>query len=122
MQDFEKKLPLDKLYKKTGIQIQPFNTVFQLLKENKEYLDKADKLLLIPDYLGYIFTGAVMMEQTNASTMQLLNLETRQWDTEILRSVNVKSELLPPIVASGKILGKLQQALTGSDLYYSGFT
>lgn len=110
MQDFEKKLPLDKLYKKTGIQIQPFNTVFQLLKENKEYLDKADKLLLIPDYLGYIFTGAVMMEQTNASTMQLLNLETRQWDTEILRSVNVKSELLPPIVASGKILGKLQQA------------
>lgn len=109
MQDFEKKLSLNKLYKKTGIQIQPFNTVFQLLKENKEFLDKADKLLLIPDYLSYIFTGAVMMEETNASTMQLLNLETRQWDTEILCSVNVKSELLPPIVASGKILGKLQK-------------
>ena len=49
------------------------------------------------------------MEETNASTMQLLNLETRRWDTEVLSSVSINPELLPPIVAAGKILGKLQR-------------
>ncbi|KZK06455.1 Rhamnulokinase [Lactococcus cremoris] len=109
IQDFENKFPLDELYKKTGIQLQTFNTIFQLLNEDKEHLRKADKLLLIPDYLGYIFTGTLMLEQTNASTMQLLNLKTRQWDLELLKSVNINPDLLPPVVEAGQIMGKLQQ-------------
>lgn len=105
---FQEKLPLAQLYEKTGIQLQPFNTVFQLLVEEQAKISQADKLLLIPDYLGYLFTGNAVTEKTNASTMQLLNLQTRKWDQELLAAVGVTEELFPPITEPGIILGALQ--------------
>lgn len=110
MADFDEKMPLTELYQRTGIQLMNFNTVFQLLVEDKEKLAKASSLLLIPDYLGYVFTGNQVLEKTNASTMQLLNLTTRKIDSEILAVLEVSEELFPPLVEPGSILGELQQA------------
>lgn len=110
MADFDEKMPLTELYQRTGIQLMNFNTVFQLLVEDKEKLAKASSLLLIPDYLGYVFTGKQVLEKTNASTMQLLNLTTRKIDSEILAVLEVSEELFPPLVEPGSILGELQQA------------
>lgn len=110
MADFDEKMPLTELYQRTGIQLMNFNTVFQLLVEDKEKLAKASSLLLIPDYLGYVFTGKQVLEKTNASTMQLLNLTTRKIDSEILAALEVSEELFPPLVEPGSILGELQQA------------
>ena len=110
MADFDEKMPLTELYQRTGIQLMNFNTVFQLLVEDKEKLAKASSLLLIPDYLGYVFTGKQVLEKTNASTMQLLNLTTRKIDSEILAVLEVSEELFPPLVEPGSILGDLQQA------------
>lgn len=106
---FQEKMPLQKLYEKTGIQIQPFNTLFQLLLEDPELLKQADKLLLIPDYLGYVFTGHMVTEKTNASTMQLLNVTTEKWDVDLLSLLQIKTSLFPPLVDSGTILGSLQR-------------
>lgn len=105
---FQTKMLLEQLYEKTGIQLQPFNTVFQLLVEDQEKIDRAEQLLLIPDYLGFVFTGNAVTEKTNASTMQLLNLQTRKWDQDILKTVGVTEELFPPITEPGIILGEIQ--------------
>lgn len=102
------KISLEKIYEKTGTQIQPFNTLFQLFVEEREKLERASQLLLIPDYLGYVFTGEAVTEKTNASTMQLLNANTKDWDEELLELVGVERELFPPLVDAGTILGKLQ--------------
>ncbi|QXN86051.1 rhamnulokinase [Tetragenococcus halophilus] len=106
--DFKHKISLDKLYKKNGIQLLPFNTVFQLFVEDKDLLSKADKLLLMPDLLGYIFTGNAVTEKTNASTMALLNLHTRNWDREILEAIHIDEKLFAPLVEPGFILGDIQ--------------
>lgn len=106
---FEEKMSLSALYQKTGIQLQPFNTVFQLLTENTGKLKKAEKLLLIPDYLGFIFTGNAVLEKTNASTMQLMNLASRKLDRDILEVIGVDETLFPPIAEPGSILGKIQK-------------
>ncbi|MDH6364357.1 rhamnulokinase [Enterococcus sp. PF1-24] len=106
--DFAKKIPLQTLYEKTGIQIQPFNTLFQLFVEDPRLLQQADKLLLIPDYLGYVFTGKMAMEKTNASTMQLLNANSQTWDTDLLELLNINSQLFPPLTEAGTLLGELQ--------------
>lgn len=108
MGDFDQKMALSTLYQKTGIQLQPFNTVFQLFVEEKEKLTKAAKIMLMPDFLGYIFTGQAVTEKTNASTMQLLNLETRRWDEDILEVIGVKEDIFPKITEPGQILGELQ--------------
>lgn len=107
--EFSAAISLAKLYEKTGIQIQPFNTLFQLMKESKETLAQAEKLLLIPDYLGYIFTGEMVTEKTNASTMQLLNANTKTWDRELLSFLGITEELFAPLVEPGTILGELRQ-------------
>lgn len=106
--DFDQKMSLSTLYQKTGIQLQPFNTVFQLFVEEKEKLAKAAQLMLMPDFLGYIFTGQAVTEKTNASTMQLLNLKTRKWDEDILEIIGVTENLFPKITEPGQILGELQ--------------
>lgn len=105
---FAQRYSLQKLYEKTGIQLQPFNTIFQLAAEEAQLLQKADKLLLIPDYLGYVFTGKMVTEKTNASTMQLLNANTQTWDAELLAEIGVTEGLFPPLVDAGTVLGALQ--------------
>ncbi|NWO00514.1 rhamnulokinase [Tetragenococcus halophilus] len=105
--EFQRKMDLDKLYEKTGIQIQSFNTLFQLFVEEKEKIKQAKTLLLIPDYLGYVFTGKMVTEKTNASTMQLLNTKTRTWDKKLLDILGISEKIFPPLVDPGSILGTL---------------
>ena len=107
MEVFARTYPLKKLYQKTGIQLQPFNTIFQLLKEKREKITKARRLLLMPDYLGYLFTGKAVLEKTNASTMQLMNLKTRKIDKELLGLIGVSQELFPDLVEPGSMLGPI---------------
>lgn len=106
---FEMKMSLEKLYAKTGIQIQPFNTLFQLFVEDKSILKQTDKLLLIPDYLGYVLTGELVTEKTNASTTQLLNVVTKTWDQDLLEILGMTTNQFPPLVDAGNILGRLQR-------------
>lgn len=109
IQEFSEVMPLETLYQKTGIQIQPFNTIFQLFIENRELLNKTEKILLIPDYLGYYFTGKSVLEKSNALTMQLINVETSKLDQELLEITGVKANQFAPFVDSGTILGELRQ-------------
>lgn len=74
----------ERLYGEVGLQTQPFNTVFQLLAESEDLLRVADRLLLLPDLLGYWLTGRAVTEVTNASTTGLLDPRTRGWSETVL--------------------------------------
>lgn len=104
-----KKISLEDLYSKTGIQIQPFNTIFQLFVEDEEKLKKTEKILLIPDYLGYYFTNEMVMEKTNASTTQLLNISTKKWDDDLLSIIGLSEDIFPKLVDPGTVLGRLKK-------------
>lgn len=67
------------LYSKTGIQIQPFNTFFQMRKAVLNYdINEVDKFLMLPDYLAFKLCGTKSLEFTNATTTQSFDLETGQ--------------------------------------------
>lgn len=58
-------IPPDFLYRRTGIQKQIFNTIYQLMAlrlQNPEQLNAADSLLMIPDYFNYRLTGVKKQE------------------------------------------------------------
>lgn len=101
-------LPKEYIYKKTGIQFLELNTLYQLYKENKEDLKKTDRILMIPDYIGYVLTGNAVAEVTNASTTQMLNLREGLFDKDLLAKVNVYPEQFPKLVESGSILGPIR--------------
>ncbi|MGV8847723.1 FGGY family carbohydrate kinase, partial [Tessaracoccus sp.] len=77
-------VPAQEMYRRVGLQVQPFNTIFQLLVEAPERLSVARGLLLMPDLLGYWLTGRRLTEITNASTTGLLDPTTRHWQPDML--------------------------------------
>ncbi|MBQ6998214.1 MAG: rhamnulokinase [Clostridia bacterium] len=102
------------VYKRTGIQIMNFNTLFQLYymcKYKKGEVDRADSMLFMPELLGYFLTGVKKNEYTIASTSQMINPNTRNWDYELLEKVGIKKELLGDIVMPGEKLGKLTEEI-----------
>lgn len=97
------------LYERTGIQKQLFNTIYQLMalkKENPEQLDKADSLLMIPDYLGFKLTGVKKQEYTNATTTNLVNAADKTWDMEIIRRLSLPEKLFKELSMPGAVLGE----------------
>ena len=68
------KMPFAELYRRTGIQFQPFNTVYQLCADRLSgRLEAADDFLMIPEYLMYRLTGVRSREYTNATTTGLVS-------------------------------------------------
>ncbi len=95
------------LYRRTGLQYLPFNTIYQLAATSTVELGVARTLLLIPDLLSYWLTGAVGAELTNASTTQLLDTTTGTWATDLLDRIGVASTLLPSLRRPGDSAGPL---------------
>ena len=77
----------DELYNLTGIQTQQFNTIFQLFHEfnyNTSQISKAQKFLLMPDYIKFLLSGVINAEYTIASTTGLTDQNKRDWDWDII--------------------------------------
>ncbi|MBV7438245.1 rhamnulokinase [Aeromonas sp. sif2416] len=101
-------LPREAIYRRSGIQFLKFNSLYQiraLLDEQPAWLAQAARLLLIPDYLHYRLSGELSCEFTNASTSQLVNARSRDWDPELLALIGEGANWLQPITAPGTRLG-----------------
>ena len=100
----------DRLYYATGIQFMNFNTLFQLYALRKQYPDiyeNACGALLTPDLLGYFLTGEKTSEFSIASTTQMMNPYTREWNTGIMGELGIPAGFFPPVVSSGILLGSV---------------
>jgi len=105
------------LFKKTGIAPMPYNTLFQAYEdqqERRELLSSAKHMLMLPDILGYWLTGNISSEPCIASTTQMLNAQSRDWDSDILRAAGLDASLLPPLQESGSTKGELLPELAKS--------
>jgi rhamnulokinase len=106
------KLGKEQLFRRTGLQFLPFNTIYQLAalkKAGSPILEQADLLLMIPDLLRYFLTGVKKGELTNASTTQLLDPLTKQWDQELMQALGLVPGILPETVEAGTSIGVLTQ-------------
>ena len=111
---FFKRVPRSEVYRLTGIQIMNFNSLFQLYKakqENFAPLQTAKEILFMPDLLSYLLTGNKVCEYTDASTSQLLNPVTKQFEASLLEAAGVSPSLLRPVVMPGTRVGVLTAAL-----------
>lgn len=99
------------VFMRTGLQLMPFNTLFQLYAHTREGIPReAYKLLLIPDLVNLSLTGRAVTEYTNATTTQMINATNRTWDTELLNRLDLPLTLLPEIISAGEVVGPLCQA------------
>ena len=96
-------VPRDEIFDKTGIQFQKFNTLYQLFSEEND----ASKLLLLPDLINYLLTGRAATEYTNATTTQMVNARTGDWDADLIYRSGLSHGLLQDIIPAGTQLGIL---------------
>lgn len=107
-------IPLKELYNQTGIQHLYFNTIFQLYAVKKKrpgLLERADKMLLMPDLFHYFLTGIRQSEYTIASTGQMIDANTRKWAADILARLDLPQDLLCPLVYPGTVTGRISSGL-----------
>ena len=109
-----KKIPEDELYARTGIQKAIFNTIYQLmaLKVKKpEQLEKAETMLMMPDYFHYLLSGVAATEYTNATTGQLVGPVTKDWDMELIEKLGYPKKIFQKLVTPGTVLGELTEEI-----------
>ena len=102
------------LYRRTGIQFQRFNTIYQLAavkKYHPEELGAAKKLLFIPDYFNYLLTGKAECEYTEASTSNLLSVGTGTWDRELIEMLGLPSHIFLDLKMPGTKIGRLRNEI-----------
>ena len=110
--EVSKVIPEKELYARTGIAKQPFNTIYQLValkKEAPEQLERADTLLHSPDYYNFRLTGVKGAEYTIASTGQLVNPQTKDWDYELIEMLGLPTKIFRPLTKPGTVLARLSE-------------
>ncbi|MFC7687983.1 rhamnulokinase family protein [Ureibacillus sp. GCM10028918] len=110
VQELEKTISHKELFKRTGNEISPINTLFQLLmiqEHHPWFLEEAKEILLMPNLFVHALSNEIVNEKTIASTTQLLNIQSTQWDENLIHSIFNRTLPLSPIENPHQIIGEL---------------
>ena len=114
IQEVDKVLSIEELYHKTGNQTMELNTIFQLyalIKKRPQLLKQSDQFLLMPDLFNFFLTGQKFAEKSIASTTQLFNPTTQDWDKDIMETLGFDATLFPKLIEAGTVVGDLTTEL-----------
>jgi rhamnulokinase len=116
MEEVVSKVGKEEIYRATGIQFMPINTLYQLFaarSQTPELLKAAKHLLTIPDLFNYWLTGNAVCELTNATTTQMVDPVKRAWAVGLMQSLELPAHLPARIVEPGSIVGTLLPDVAG---------
>lgn len=97
-----------------GGQIRRGNTTFQLYErylKKDTALQDAQTFLMLPDYMGYLFTGRKYTEFTIGTTSQLIDPFTGKWNEVLIRKLNLSPKLFCEIIMPGTARYPIRQDL-----------
>ena len=103
--------PSEWMFRHTGAQPLRINTVYQLLADAAAGIDPRAPWVCLPEYVLYRLGGRRVAEYTNATHTGLVDIETGEWSQPLLEQLKLRKDALPPIVATGTVVGKLQGPL-----------
>ena len=110
------KVPRESIFDLTGLQFLKFNTLFQLYSVMDRFglsgFDGVSRMLLMPDLFHYYLTGNAFSEYTIASTTQMLEAKNRQWATELMQMLRLPTDILPPVIQTGHLVGSLHPSVS----------
>ena len=107
-------IPEKELYARTGIQYAIFNTIYQLMavkQQNPEQMEQAKAMLTTPDYFQFLLTGVKMQEYTMATTGQLINPKTFDWDYELIDMLGYNKEIFQEVHMPGTTVGHFKEEI-----------
>lgn len=103
------------LFERTGMPIHTVNTLPKLLwirEHEPDIWAKADRFLLVEDFLIARMTGQAAISSCLASRTQLFDLHAGTWSAGILDALELTPDRLAEVVPSGTAVGQLSAELT----------
>lgn len=104
------KFSFEELYKISGLQFLPFNSLYQIARQQQTepgLMDSADSIVMLPDLVAYFLTGRLRTERTNASSTGLLDARTRDWNIDLAARLGIDLRKFPELADAGSELGSL---------------
>jgi rhamnulokinase len=111
MSNLLSRIPGETIYEETGTQPQPQSTLFQLGVEKSRRLAKGNRLLPVADGFNFLLSGQAGIEISMAGTTQLFNPFQQTWSERLVSALRLPPHLLPPVLASGTLLGPLRDSI-----------
>ena len=114
---------------KTGLVIDPYFSatkiawILQNVPGAREQADRGELLFgTVETWLIWKLTGgrAHVTDYSNASRTMLFNINTLQWDEEILARLNIPASMLPKVMPSSAPYGKTDASFFGAPIIISG--
>lgn len=102
----------DEVYKITGHRISPTYSAAKImwLRDNERHLfDQTYKFLHAKDYIIHKLTGKFVTDYSDASGMNLLDIEKRQWSEQMLRITGIPLEKMPSLHPSTDVVGEVSR-------------
>jgi rhamnulokinase len=107
-------MPREETFRRTGINFYVFNTLFQILAQQREdKIHSGSRILFIPSYVNFLLSGVAVNELTISSTSQMLEVGGRQWDREILTGLGLDYKVLGAVADPGTCLGEVAWEVPG---------
>ncbi len=111
MDELLKRIPAERLYELTGIQLLSLNTLFQLYADNLAGIAPRARWMNLPEYVMHLLGGRAVSEFTMATHTQMVRLGTQEWCEEIFRESGLERRAAPEIVPTGTCIGALSGEL-----------
>lgn len=110
--DFIKsKIGIDKIYRTTGLTIDPYFSATKILwfkDEKPEIYQKAHKFLLVSDYIIYKLTGKFYTDHSNASRTMLFDINNFKYSEDIASELELDLDKMPETIESGIEIGEIK--------------
>lgn len=106
------RVPRNEIFAQTGLQFMEINSLYQLVAMNQAngpLVEQADRFLMIPDFFHWLLSGSRVVEFTNATTSQMFHPTTRNWAFDLLRQLNIPTQMFGDVVDPGTRLGNLRE-------------
>jgi rhamnulokinase len=117
MEQVFRRVRREEIYRTTGIQFMPINTLYQLYAAHRDtpsVVAAARQMLTIPDLFNYWLSGQAVCEFTNATTTQLVDPTRRVWARDLMQQIGLRADLPSPIVEPGTIIGPLLRSVVSN--------
>lgn len=114
MEEAFRRMAREEIFRLTGIQFMPVNTIYQLLAlvvGRSPLLEVAERLLLMPSIFSYFLTGQQAVEFTHATTTQLYDPRKDAWSEPVLEAMEIPKHIMPEVVKPGTVIGGLRAKL-----------
>lgn len=109
-EELDRTVGSETIYKKCGWRLTPAGDAAKIMWLRANMRDVFDSAACFPstvEYMNFHLCGRYVTDPTNAAIRQLFNIETGEWDSEILAAVGIGADRLPEVMPIGACVGNL---------------